>query len=46
VKLSARRHGYETAELMYKWIKNGEEPPKVTWTTGQIMTRDNYKELE
>lgn len=46
VKLSAKRHGYETAELMYNWIKNGEEPPKVTWTAGQIMTRENYKELE
>ncbi|TDX45118.1 L-arabinose-binding protein [Halanaerobium congolense] len=46
VKLSARRHGYETTELMYNWIKNGEEPPKVTWTTGQIMTRENYEELE
>ncbi|SFL40706.1 arabinose ABC transporter substrate-binding protein [Halanaerobium salsuginis] len=45
VKLSARQHGYETAELMYKWINEDKEPPKVTWTSGTIMTRDNYQEL-
>jgi L-arabinose transport system substrate-binding protein len=45
VKLSAKRHGYDTAELMYKWITEDEEPPKVTWTSGTVMTRDNYKEL-
>lgn len=45
VKLSARQHGYETAELMYKWIAEGEEPPKVTWTAGTLMHRGNYEEL-
>lgn len=45
VKLSAKQHGYNTAELMYKWITEEEEPPKVTWTSGTVMTRDNYKEL-
>lgn len=45
VKLSARKHGYDTARLMYKWISEGTEPPLVTWTTGKLMTRDNYKEL-
>ncbi len=45
VKLSAKKHGYDTAKLMYKWITEGKEPPKVTWTTGTLMTRDNYKEV-
>lgn len=45
IKLAAKTHGYGTAKLMYEWIANGVEPPKVTWTAGELMTRDNYKEL-
>lgn len=45
VKLSAKAHGYDTAKLMYEWIAEGEEPPLVTWTTGTLMTVDNYREL-
>lgn len=45
VKLSAQKHGYDTSKLMYNWIVNGVEPPKVTWTTGTLMTRDNYQDL-
>ncbi len=45
IKLSAKQHGYDTAKLMYKWIAEGEEPPKVTWTAGTLMNRDNYQEL-
>ena len=45
VKLSARQHGYDTAKLMYNWISKGQEPPKVTWTTGTLIQRENYKEL-
>lgn len=45
VKLSARKHGYDISKLMYKWITEGEEPPLVIWTSGELMTRENYKEL-
>ena len=42
--ISPRRHGFETTEMLYKWVKDGKEPPKETFTTGQLITRDNYKE--
>lgn len=43
IKISPKRHGYETAEMMYKWIKDGVEPPKTTFTTGTLMTRADFK---
>ncbi|MCY3024544.1 MAG: substrate-binding domain-containing protein [Planctomycetota bacterium] len=45
VLISPRRHGYETAEFLYKWITDGAEPPKETYTDGILITRDNYKEI-
>ncbi|MBE7559809.1 arabinose ABC transporter substrate-binding protein [bacterium] len=42
--INARRHGYEALELLYKWVKDGQEPPKVTLTAGEIITRENYRE--
>ncbi len=41
VTISPRRHGYETAELMWRWITRGEEPEKQIYTLGKLMTRDN-----
>jgi len=43
--ISPRRHGFETAEYLYKWIKDGVEPPKDTRTAGVLATRDNYLEV-
>jgi L-arabinose transport system substrate-binding protein len=43
--ISPLRHGYETTEYMYKWITEGKEPPKVTYTKGTIVTRDTYKKV-
>ena len=43
--ISPLRHGYETTENLYKWIKDGVEPPKDTRTEGFIITRDNYKQV-
>jgi L-arabinose transport system substrate-binding protein len=43
--ISPLRHGYETAELMYKWIHDGVEPAKDTRTEGFIITRENYKQI-
>jgi L-arabinose transport system substrate-binding protein len=45
VLISPKRHGYETSELMYNWIANGKEPPKLTLTTGKLMNRENQAEV-
>jgi L-arabinose transport system substrate-binding protein len=45
VLISPKRHGYETAERMYAWIKEGKAPPKVTWTEGILMTRETYRQV-
>lgn len=45
ILLQARRHGYDTAEMMYKWITAGTEPPKITYTDGVLITRENYKQI-
>jgi L-arabinose transport system substrate-binding protein len=42
--LSAREHGYKTAEMMFYWITTGKEPAKDTRTTGVLITRNNYKD--
>ena len=41
VIISPKRHGEETSELMYAWIKDGKAPPALTLTTGMLATRDN-----
>lgn len=43
--LEAKRHGYETAEMVYKWVKDGTEPPMDSRTMGVLITRDNYKQV-
>lgn len=45
VLLTAKRHGFDTAEMMYKWIKDGVEPPKDTRTTGILIHRGNFKQV-
>jgi L-arabinose transport system substrate-binding protein len=44
ILLSPRRHGFETADMMYHWIKDGTEPPKITYTEGRLITRDNFQQ--
>lgn len=43
--ISPRRHGYESSNLLYHWVKDGTEPPKDTRTDGILVTRDNYREF-
>jgi L-arabinose transport system substrate-binding protein len=43
--ISPLRHGFETTELLYKWIRDGVVPPKDTRTKGIIITRENYKQV-
>src|SRR6201987_6181317 len=45
VLISPKRHGYETSLDMYDWIVNGKEPPKLTLTSGELMTRENGPEV-
>jgi L-arabinose transport system substrate-binding protein len=45
ILLSAKQHGYETLEAMYHWIKDGKEPELETWTSGMLMTRENYEQV-
>ena len=43
--ISPKRHGYESIEFLYKWVKEGVEPPKDTRTTGTVVFRENYKQV-
>ncbi len=43
--LSAKQHGFQTAEMMYQWIVEGVEPPLDTRTTGVLITRDTYQQI-
>jgi L-arabinose transport system substrate-binding protein len=45
VLLTPRRHGFETAEMMYKWIKDGREPAMLTLTTGMLITRETFERV-
>ncbi len=45
VIISPKRHGEETSALMYAWITQGKEPPKLTLTTGSLATRDNVAKV-
>ncbi len=45
VLLSAREHGFKTAEMLYKWVTQGAEPPKDTRTLGILITRANYQQI-
>jgi len=45
VLIDPYRHGYEATEYMYKWIKDGTEPPKDTRTTGQLIDRSNFEKI-
>ena len=44
--ISPRRHGYETTELLFKWIRDGIAPPMDTRTAGILATRDNYVQIK
>jgi len=41
--LSARQHGYETAKMLYLWVKEGREPAVDTRTVGVFINRENFR---
>ncbi|TLY31756.1 MAG: arabinose ABC transporter substrate-binding protein [Ignavibacteria bacterium] len=45
ILLAPRRHGFETSQMLYRWIKDGVEPPKETYTTGILITRETYQQV-
>jgi L-arabinose transport system substrate-binding protein len=45
ILLKPNEHGYRTTEMMYKWIKDGTEPPKDTRTDGILITRDTFEKI-
>lgn len=45
MQLQPKKHGYDTAEMLYQWVANGKEPPRDTRTIGILITRDNYKKV-
>ena len=45
ILLTAKRHGFDTAEMMYRWVKDGVEPPKDTRTTGILIHRGNFEQV-
>ena len=45
VLLSPRRHGYDTAAAMYRWIVANQAPAPLTLTSGTLMTRDNFRSV-
>lgn len=45
VAVSSTMHGRQTAEDLYHWITEGEEPPANTETSGTLMTRDNWQDV-
>ena len=45
VLISPKRHGYETALNMYRWIAENKAPAAVTLTSGTLMTRRNQADI-
>ncbi|MBI5770625.1 MAG: arabinose ABC transporter substrate-binding protein [Verrucomicrobia bacterium] len=43
--LSAKAHGYQTSEMMFRWIKEGKEPPLDSRTVGVLITRENFRQV-
>ncbi len=45
ILLSPKQHGFDTAAMMYRWIKDGAEPPGETYTAGILITRKTFREI-
>jgi L-arabinose transport system substrate-binding protein len=43
--LSPNKHGHDTAMLLYHWVKDGVEPPKLTFIkSATLINRNNWQE--
>jgi len=45
IQLEAKKHGHDTAVMMYRWVAEDVAPPKETLTVGRLITRDNHLEV-
>lgn len=45
VLLTPKRHGYETAEMVYRWVSEGKAPPMDTRTSGILIDRTNFRQV-
>ncbi|WP_421850906.1 arabinose ABC transporter substrate-binding protein [Marinomonas sp.] len=45
VVISPLRHGYETTMNMYNWVAKDKTPPMLTFTSGSLATRADYKQV-
>ena len=45
VLISPKRHGYETALMVYQWVAENRSPAALTLTNGNLMTRRNQVEV-
>ncbi|MEO5957842.1 MAG: arabinose ABC transporter substrate-binding protein [Opitutaceae bacterium] len=43
--VSAPAEGFRTAELLFRWVKDGITPPLDTRTTGIFITRENFESI-
>ncbi|AOS46433.1 L-arabinose-binding periplasmic protein precursor [Lacunisphaera limnophila] len=43
--VSAPQEGFQTAEMLYHWIKDGTVPPADTRTSGILITRENFEQV-
>lgn len=45
ILLDAKRHGFDTAEAMYRWVAEDIHPEPLVYTDGRVMTRENWAAL-
>jgi L-arabinose transport system substrate-binding protein len=45
MRVSAPSEGFMSAEILYKWVKDGTPPPLDTRTEGTLMTRENFEQV-
>lgn len=45
VLLSARRHGYDTAAAVARWVRDGRAPAPLTLTSGTLLDRGNFRRI-
>jgi L-arabinose transport system substrate-binding protein len=43
VLMEANVHGHDTTMAVYKWVKDGTEPPKEKFTGGVLITRADFE---
>ena len=42
---SAPQEGFASTEMLYKWVKDGTQPPLDTRSEGMLITRENFEQV-